>query len=301
MKILVTGSLGNISRPLAQQLVQKGHEVTVVSSRAERKKEIEILGAKAAIGSMYDVAFLSDTFRGQDVVYLMEAVSQNSFFDPEFDIIETYRQIAENYRQAVVNSGIKKLIHLSSIGAHTAEGNGVLRMHYYAEQILRQLPNEVAIKFMRPVSFYTNLYRSMQVIKTKNMIVSNHGGDQKEPWVSPLDIASVIVEEIETSFESRIVRYIASDEISPNEIAQAIGEAIGKPDLQWIKISDEELFENMVHAGMNRQLARGFTEMHAAQCDGSIYEDYNKNKPGLSNVKLQDFAREFAIAFNQNQ
>ncbi len=77
MKILVTGSLGNISRPLAQQLVQKGHEVTVVSSRAERKKEIEILGAKAAIGSMYDVAFLSDTFRGQDVVYLMEAVSQN--------------------------------------------------------------------------------------------------------------------------------------------------------------------------------------------------------------------------------
>ncbi|MFD2933796.1 hypothetical protein [Spirosoma flavum] len=51
MKIIVTGSLGNISRPLAQELVQKGHTVTVVSSRADRKQEIEALGAKPAIGS----------------------------------------------------------------------------------------------------------------------------------------------------------------------------------------------------------------------------------------------------------
>ena len=32
MKTVVTGSLGNISKPLVQELLQKGHDVTVISS-----------------------------------------------------------------------------------------------------------------------------------------------------------------------------------------------------------------------------------------------------------------------------
>jgi nucleoside-diphosphate-sugar epimerase len=32
MKIVVTGSLGNISKPLTKELVQKKHSVTVISS-----------------------------------------------------------------------------------------------------------------------------------------------------------------------------------------------------------------------------------------------------------------------------
>ena len=41
MKIIVTGSLGHISRPLAEELLEKGHHVTVVSSNSERQKDIE--------------------------------------------------------------------------------------------------------------------------------------------------------------------------------------------------------------------------------------------------------------------
>ena len=33
MKIIVTGSLGNISKPLTVGLIQKGHKVTVISSK----------------------------------------------------------------------------------------------------------------------------------------------------------------------------------------------------------------------------------------------------------------------------
>jgi hypothetical protein len=36
MKIILTGSLGNIWKPLTQQLVQKGHQVTVISSNLEK-------------------------------------------------------------------------------------------------------------------------------------------------------------------------------------------------------------------------------------------------------------------------
>lgn len=299
MKIVITGSLGSISKPLTQQLVHKGHSVTVISSKADREKSIEELGAKAAIGTMENIDFLTQTFKGADIVYLIETIGQSSFFDPNTDIIKAYSEIASNYKQAIEKSNIKKVVHLSSIGAHTTEGNGVLAMHYFAEQILNKLPNDVSIKFMRPVGFFSNLYRSMQTIKTQGAIVSNYGGDNKEPWVSPLDIASTIVEEMELPFEGRKIRYIASEEVSPNEIARAIGQAIRKTDLKWLTIPDEQLLNGMLSMGMNRQIAEGFVNMQAAQGTGNLYEDYNKNKPTLGKVKLADFAKEFANVYNQ--
>ncbi len=65
MKIIVTGSLGHISKPLTQELVQKGHSITVISSKTERKNEIEKIGANTAIGSIDDADFLTKTFKGQ--------------------------------------------------------------------------------------------------------------------------------------------------------------------------------------------------------------------------------------------
>lgn len=62
MKIVLTGSLGPISKPLAQMLLQKQHTVTVISSKPERQGEIEALGAKAVIGTMQDVAFFDKHF-----------------------------------------------------------------------------------------------------------------------------------------------------------------------------------------------------------------------------------------------
>jgi nucleoside-diphosphate-sugar epimerase len=47
MKIVVTGSLGHISKPLAEILVGNGHSVTVISSNPEKQKHIEMLGARA--------------------------------------------------------------------------------------------------------------------------------------------------------------------------------------------------------------------------------------------------------------
>ncbi len=40
MKIVVTGSLGHISKPLTIELVQKMHTVTVISSNPERQKAL---------------------------------------------------------------------------------------------------------------------------------------------------------------------------------------------------------------------------------------------------------------------
>jgi len=298
MKIIVTGSLGNIGKPLTQELIKNGHSVTVVSSNAARKDAIESLGAKAAIGELQDTAFISKTFEGADVVYTMATNSASTFFDQDVDIIDYMVQIAKNYKQAIEKNNIKKVVHLSSIGAHTDKANGILRFHYEVEKVMNELPEDVSIKIMRPTGFYTNILRSIPTIKNQGAIISNYGGDQKEPWVSPKDIATAIAEEIELPFNGTSIRYLASDEASPNEIAAIIGKAIGMENLKWTKISDEQMLNIMLSAGMNKQISEGFVAMQAAQGSGVLYEDFYKNKPEFGKTKLDDFAKDFATVYN---
>jgi uncharacterized protein YbjT (DUF2867 family) len=297
MKIVVTGSLGNIGKSLTQKLVQKGYSVIVISSKTKRQKDIEALGAKAAIGSIEDVDFLRSTFKGADIVYLMEPPANP--FDQNISIIAYNVQLANIYVQAIQQSGVKHIVHLSSIGAHTDKGIGTLAFHYNVENILNQLQNDVSIKFMRPVGFYYNMFAFIQNIKMQGAIVENYGGDGKEPWVSPLDIATAIAEEVEMPFDGRKIRYIASDEVSPNEVAKILGEAIGKPGLKWLVIPDEQLLNRMIAAGFNPQVAKGFVEMNASRVSGVLYEDYYRNKSTFGKTKLRDFAKEFAVAYNQ--
>jgi uncharacterized protein YbjT (DUF2867 family) len=143
------------------------------------------------------------------------------------------------------------------------------------------------------------MFSFVHTIKAKGAVVSNYGGDRKEPWVSPLDIADAIAEEMDKPFAGRTFRYVASDEVSPNEIAAALGAAIGKPDLKWDVITDEELLNRWQGIGFNEQVAKGFVELQASQRTGLLYEDYYRHKPALGKVKLADFAKQFAEVYNE--
>ena len=299
MKVIVTGSLGNISKPLTEELVQKGHTVTVISSKPEKQKDIEDLGATAAIGSVEDADFLTATFTGADAVYVM--VPPPNFFDPNLDLLDYYRRLGKNYAQAIQQSGVKRVINLSTFGAHLEKGNGILSGAHDVEQILDGLPDEVAITYMRPTSFYYNLLGYAPMIKAQGVIAANYGADHIIPWVSPIDIAAAIAEELETPFTGRKVRYVASEELTGNETARILGEAIGKPDLKWVLVTDEESKNGLVGVGINPQIAAGLVEMYAAIYSGLLAEDYNRNKPAvMGKVKLKDFAKEAAAAFQKS-
>src|ERR1700743_465333 len=102
MNIILTGSLGNIGKPLTEELVRKGHAVTVISSKVDKQKAIEALGAQPAIGSIDDADFLTTVFKGADIVYLM--LPPFSFFDHNIDMEAYWTDIAENYRKAILRS-----------------------------------------------------------------------------------------------------------------------------------------------------------------------------------------------------
>ena len=296
MRVVVTGSLGHISRPLTQALVKKAQVVTVISSKPEKQKDIEALGARAAIGSLEDGDFLASTFTGADAVYCM--VPPNYHADGAIDPRAFYNTVGHQYAKAIRQAGVRRVIHLSSIGAHLEKGAGIVQGSYDVENIFKALPSEVSITFLRPASFYYNLYAFIPAIKNAGVIASNYGESDKMAWVSPLDIADSVVEEVETPFTGRKVRYVASEERTCNEVAGILGAAIGKPDLKWVIISDEQLLSRLRGAGVPPMVAGGLVEMNASIHKGVFQEDYFRNRPALGKVKLADFAKDFAKLYN---
>jgi len=294
MKIIVTGSLGNISKPLTKELVQNGHSVTVISSNPEKQKDIGALGATAAIGSIDDVAFLTKTFTGSDAVYCM--IPPNFHFNGNLDPTAYYRGIGETYAQAIQQSGVKRVVHLSSVGAHLDKDSGIILAHHDLEQALKKLPG-IALTHLRPTAFYYNLLGFVGAIKKQGVIASNYGADDRVPWVSPLDIAAVAAKELVTLTEGINVRYVASDELTCSEVARILGAAIGKPDLKWVIKSSEETQNGLEAAGVPPLVAAGLVEMNASMHSGVLFEDYYRNRPALGKTKLTDFAKEFAAAF----
>ncbi|RYE24913.1 MAG: NAD-dependent epimerase/dehydratase family protein [Sphingobacteriaceae bacterium] len=297
MKFIVTGSLGNISKPLTQELVQQGHEVTVISSSPERQADIEALGATAAIGSVENVNFLTATFNSADAVYCM--IPPANYFDQTLDLPAYTRKVADNYAQAIQAAGVKRVVFLSSIGAHLSEGNGIIQVYHEVEEIISQLPN-TATTFMRPTSFYYNLLGYVSMIKNAGSIFVNYG-EEKIIWVSPKDIAAAIAEELQTP-SGKTVRYVASDERTGPETAAVLGAAIGKPGLKWIVVADEQVQNGLEAIGMQPSIAAGLVQMYASCRSGDFWEDYYQHKPAeLGKVKLEDFAKDFAVAYQNDQ
>ena len=294
MKIVVTGSLGNISQPLARELVQQGHSVTVISSKPDKEAAIAALGATPAIGSLADAAFVTATFTGADAVYCM--------IPPNFgapDARAHYRAIGRSYVQAIEQSGVPRVVHLSSWGADLDQGTGFILGSHDVENMLNQLAS-VAVTHLRAGYIYYNLNNYIGMIKGQGIIGSNYGGEAGIVLAAPADVAAAAAEELTTIPTGHHVRYVASDERTPNEIARVLGAAIGQQDLKWVAFDDAQMKAGLEHRGLPAPAIASMVALGNSIQSGALRQDYDRHKPaGLGKVKLEDFAQEFAAAYQK--
>jgi uncharacterized protein YbjT (DUF2867 family) len=291
MKIIITGSTGNISKPLTTMLVETRHEVSVITSDDKKTEEIIGLGAKALVGSVEDADFLTKAFQGADAVYTMIPPSMASADWKEF-----VYGVGDNYVNAIKASGLKKVVNLSAIGAHLSHGGGLSSLYYYVEQELNKLEN-VAVVHLRPGSFYFNFFGNIDMIKHMGVIGNNYIAGSL-PLTHPMDISTAAFEELSAlNFKGKRVRYVVSDELSTDDIAKVLGEAIGKPDLKWVKFGDEDALNGMLQAGLTPDVAGNLVEMGQGVESGIGLTDYLQHKPILSAHKFKEFAKVFASAY----
>ncbi len=310
MKIIVTGSLGNISKPLTKLLVENGHAVTVISSDPGKAAAIEALGASAAVGSIADVPFLVQAFTGADAVYAMIPLSYT-----DADPGSYMRRMAANYVQALQQAAVPRVVAMSGWAADLIQGENV-------EGVFSELTG-ASLTILRPASFYSNFYQSMDLIRGKGLLgkfltlrysgiwalltgktgllMGNYGGNDRTVFVSPVDIADAVAEELLLRPDRTTIRYVGSEEMTCNEAASIIGTAIGKPWLKWILLSDKQMLQGLKMAKLPDKLAEMLVNMQATMHSGKTLENFHRNHPRMGKVKLADFAKEFAYVYQQNK
>jgi uncharacterized protein YbjT (DUF2867 family) len=293
MKIIVTGSLGNVSKPLTEVLLQLGHQVTVISHSADKQGAVTALGATAAIGSVTDADFLTNIFAGSDAVYCMVPPHLTAPDNRAY-----YRAVGAAYAQAIQATAVSRVVHLSTWGADLPSGTGLIVGSHDIESMLNQLP-AVRVTHLRAGYIYYNLLHYQGMIKAAGFMGATFGGNDLLPLVAPVDIAAAAAEEL-TRASGPQVRYVASDERTPTEVARVLGEAIGRPDLQWRTFTPEQGYAGLAQQQMPAPVIEQLLELNAAIHNGSMWQGYVQHRPAtLGEVKLESFAQEFAAAFQQ--
>lgn len=293
MKIIITGSLGNVAKPLAEQLIAEGHNITIISSNNSKKNEIENLGAKAAIGSITDLDFLIETFKGNDAAFLM--TPPNMGFE---NIVENTINAGKNYAEAIKQTGIKKVVMLSSIGAESPVENGPIKGLHFIEKFYNELEN-TSVTFLRAGYFYINFFNDIPLIKNAGIIGGNYPIDAEVPLVHPKDIAKAAAKELVNHSEGKNVKYIVSDIRTASDFAKIFGSAIGKQELPWVEFKDEESLTGMLQAGLPHEIAELYTEMGRGIRTGVVQKDFIEHGSVIDGeIKLEEFAKEFAGKFN---
>lgn len=294
MKYVLTGSIGHITKPLAQQLIKAGHDVSIITSSTNNVANIEALGAKALVGSVYDADFVNSALAGADGTYLMIPPNMGA---PDF--LEAQKTVANNYVDAVVKNGIKNIVQLSSIGAHLRKGAGPIDGLAYLEEKLSAIEG-INVKMLRPSYFYYNLFSMIPLIKHANIMGSNFNmQDEKFVLTHTSDIADAAAEALlNLDFSGKSVQYISSDERTSTEIAAVLSNSVNKPGTPWIEFKDEESLQGMLGAGLKPSISEAYVQMGKSLREGKLQEDYWKNKPvQTGKIKLEDFALEFKAAF----
>ena len=295
MKYIITGSIGHISKPLSKALIDAGHELTIITSSAAKADEIKALGATPAVGSIEDRDFLNRTFAGADAAYLMIPPNWNPT-----NWLGWQKQIADNYVAAVKANNIKHLLVLSSVGAHMGTGCGPVDGIAYLEQQLAPL-TEINIKFLRAGYFFYNLYSQTDMIKHAGFVGSTQPSDFRMVLTHTDDIAAAAAAHlVKPTFTGHSVQYVGSDDTHTwADITKALGAAIGKPELPYVELSDEQSYEGMVQAGLSPATANGYKAMGQALRSGDMLADYWQHKPATpGTLTVEEFAYQFATAYN---
>lgn len=295
MKIIITGSLGNVAKPLALQLISEGHDITVISSSENKKNEIESLGAKAAIGSITDVNFMVKTFEGADAVFAMTPPIMG-----EINIVENTVNAGKNYAEAIAKTRIKRVVMLSSVGAASQVENGPIKGLHHIEKLYNGF-EDASVTFLRAGYFYINLFNDIPMIKNAGIIGGNYPPEAEIPLVHPTDIAKAAAEELVKTSSGQNIRYAVTDYRKAEALSKVLGSAIGHPGLPWVEFTDQQAFEGMLQAGLPEEMATLYTEMGRGIRTGIVQKDFiQSGSPVSEGTKLEDFAKEFKDKFQES-
>lgn len=285
--IVVTGSTGNIGTALVHHLLDKGHRVVAVARQSPRLDALKQAGAETAAGDLADAAFLAQTLRGADAAFLMIPPSPQA---PDY--LAQQDQVGEAIVRAVRESGLKRAVHLSSIGANETAGTGPVVGLHRQEARLNGIEG-LTVAHLRPAYFMENLLANVPMIQHMNITGSAMRPDLSFPMVATKDIAAKAAELLDAgNFASRSVHYLLGPRnYSLQDAARTIGPAIGKPELPYVPFGYDDAKKGMMQAGLSESMANLYDEMTRNMNEEKVMVREQRDAASTTPTTLEEFVQ----------
>jgi uncharacterized protein YbjT (DUF2867 family) len=219
----ITGITGKVGGALARALLADGQPVRAVVRDTDKGRAWAERGCSVALAEMQDAASLSAAFKGTAGVFILPP----SEFDPSPGFPEA-RAVIDAVKTALESAHPGKVVCLSTIGAQATQSN-LLTQRTLMEQALRELP--MPVTFLRPGWFMENAAWDVGPARDEGLVHSFlQPLDKAVPMVATADVGRVAMQLLqETRNGKRVVELEGPQRVSPNDLAAAFAEILGRP------------------------------------------------------------------------
>ncbi len=291
--ITVMGASGHTGRRIAEILLESGEKVRALGRSRDRLAELERRGAEAQTGEASDSRFLANAFRGSDGVFTLIPPDARS---------ANYRALQDTIGEAIVkavrDSGVRRVVFLSSVGADLSSGTGPIAGLHAQEGRLAKLEG-VDVLTLRPGYFFENFEETLGLIKHQGINGGAVAPDVEIPMVATRDIADAAATALrERRFQGKsVAELLGPRDWSHAEATRVLGARIGKPDLKYVQFPYADFVHALTETGLSKDVADQYAEMARAMNEGKVKSVEGRRPENTTKTRFEDFVAELEKAY----
>ena len=294
---VVLGASGNTGHVVANNLLARGQKVRAVGRNAAHLQPLAAKGAETFIADVTDANALAKAFHQAEAAYVLIPPNTTST-----DPLGYANRVSDAIASAVQNSKTRNVVALSSIGAELSSGTGPVAGLHNLEQKLNQV-NSANVLYLRAGYFMENTLPQVNAIRQMGSVAGPLRPDLKLPRIATRDIGNAAADNLlHPVFRGKQTRELLGQrDLTYTEVATIIGKAIGKPELKYVQVPDDQFRSVLVQMGMSEQFARLLLEMTAALNAGEMHALEPRTPQNTTPTSFETFAAEVFVPAYQHQ
>jgi uncharacterized protein YbjT (DUF2867 family) len=293
---VVLGASGNTGHIVAKTLLARGQKVRAVGRDASHLQPLAANGAEISIADVTDAAALTKAFQHADSAYVMIPPNPTSN-----DALAYAERVSDAIAAAAKNTGVRNIVSLSSIGADKPSGTGPVVGLHNLEQKLNRI-DAANVLHLRAVYFMENTLPQASAIRAMDCTAGPLHPDLKLPMIATRDIGAAAADALlQLAFRGKQTQELHGQrDLDYTEVTAIIGTAIGKPNLKYVHLTDDQIRPALIQMGMADNFASLLLEMTSALNSGYMRPLEPRTARNTTPTPFETFvAASFVSAYQQ--
>jgi len=192
-KVLLFGSTGKLGKEVAQELVNRGYELTVVVRNEEKAKTMTQITSHIVFADVCQEKTLQHVFDHQEIVISALGKSVSPFDTSKATFQEVDYTANKTILRLAQKAGIRKFIYVSAFHAERYPHLNYFKVHHDFSELLKKSGVDYAI--IKPPAIFS-AFLDMIDLAQKGLLVTIGKGDKKTNPIYEGDLARIIVQSI---------------------------------------------------------------------------------------------------------